>query len=148
MRILERVPLALLHLAFVASSAYAQADARSVVLSVRVEAEGAPLADARIRAGSAGALTNTVGIAQLRLPVGPVTVTVLRLGYAPDSLRLVLAAGRDTLVTFTLTDVAASMSSVVITSARGATRIEETPLRVEALAGEDVAEKTEMRPPT
>lgn len=146
MRILDRVPLALLHLAFVASSAYAQADARSVVLSVRVEADGAPLADARIRAGSAGALTNTVGIAQLRLPVGPVTVTVLRLGYAPDSLRLVLAAGRDTLVTFTLTDVAASMSSVVITSARGATRIEETPLRVEALAGEDVAEKTEMRP--
>ena len=146
MRILDRLPLALLHLAFVASSAYAQADARSVVLSVRVEADGAPLADARIRVGSAGALTNTVGIAQLRLPVGPVTVTVLRLGYAPDSLRLVLADGRDTLVTFTLTDVAASMSSVVITSARGATRIEETPLRVEALAGEDVAEKTEMRP--
>lgn len=116
------------------------------MLSVRVEAGGATLGDARVRAGAASAVTNAVGLARLSLPAGPVMLRVTRLGYSPDSVALVLRAGNDTLVTRVLTDLAERMTSVVVTSARGATRIEEAPLRVEALAGEDVAEKMEMRP--
>ena len=117
-----------------------------MVLSVRVEAGGAALADARVRAGAASTVTNAVGLARLSVAAGSVMLRVTRLGYSPDSVALVLRAGNDTLVTLVLTDLAARMTTVVVTSARGATRIEEAPLRVEALAGEDVAEKMEMRP--
>lgn len=92
------------------------------------------------------AVTNAVGLTRLQLAPGAIVVHVTRLGYAPDSLAITLRAGEDTLVTFALTDVAERMTSVLISSARGAARIEESPLRVEALAGEDVAEKLEMRP--
>lgn len=124
----------------------AQDAPRPVLLSVRVEAGGAPLADARVRVGSVAGITNAVGLARLSLTAGPGVLRVTRLGYAPDSLALVLRSDHDTLVTFALTDLAERMTSVVISSARGATRIEEAPLRVEALAGEDVAEKMELRP--
>ncbi len=127
-------------------AAVAQDAPHPVLLAVRVEAGGAPIADARVRVGSVVVATNAVGLARLSLPAGPAMLRVTRLGYAPDSLALLLRTGNDTLVTFALTDIAERMTSVVVSSARGATRIEEAPLRVEALAGEDVAEKMEMRP--
>jgi iron complex outermembrane receptor protein len=128
------------------SASAAQGTTRPVVLSVRVEAGSAPLAEAQVRAGAQMAISNSVGIAQLRLPAGPATIRASRIGFAPDSLRLVLAEGRDTLVTIALVDLVPTMTTVVVSSARGASRIEDAPLRVEALAGEDVAEKMELRP--
>lgn len=118
----------------------------AVTLTVRVEAQGGPLEDARVRAGSVAALSNAVGVALLRLPAGTATVVVTRLGFHPESLTVALRAGRDTAVTVTMAETAESLTSVVVTTARGASRIEDAPTRVEVLAGEDVAEKMEMRP--
>jgi outer membrane receptor for ferrienterochelin and colicins len=113
-------------------------------VSVRVMAEGQPLAHAQARSGTSGAETNAAGLARLTLPPGQQTLKVTLLGYRPDSVTFVVV--RDTLVEFTLEAVAAELSGVVVMSARGAQRIEAEPLRVEVMGGDDVAEKTEMRP--
>ncbi|MFL5582891.1 MAG: TonB-dependent receptor plug domain-containing protein, partial [Gemmatimonadaceae bacterium] len=121
-------------------------EATQARLTVRVSASGLPLEHAVVRSGAAAAPTNAAGVARLALPAGPASVAITLLGYAPDTLRLTLAAGRDTSVAVELREVAAQLSGIVVTSARGAQRIEEEPTRVEVLAGDDVAEKTEMRP--
>jgi iron complex outermembrane receptor protein len=72
---------------------------------------------------------------------------VRRIGFAPDTLRLVVRSGEDTTVTAELTEQAATtISPIVVTSTRAERRLEEEPLRIEVLAGEDVREKTEMHP--
>jgi iron complex outermembrane receptor protein len=114
-------------------------------VSVRVGSEGGPLAHALVGTGSSGAETNAAGVARLTLPRGEHLIRVTLLGYAPDSLRVALA-DRDTLLSVELTPIAEELSGIVVTSARGAQRIESEPLRIEVLAGDDVAEKTEMRP--
>lgn len=134
-------------LATLATSAAAQPPA---TVTVRVSSGGAPVEHAVVAAGggtrAAGAETNAAGLARLRLAAGAHVVRVSRIGYAPDSARVTLRAGGDTLLAFTLRDTAAALSRVVVTSTRGARRLEDEPARVEVLAGEDVAEKTEMRP--
>jgi outer membrane receptor for ferrienterochelin and colicins len=137
-------------LSHLAAPRAAAAQAPPARVTVRVTAEGAPLAHAVARAGDGpaarGAETNAAGVARLVLPPGEHLVRVTLLGYAPDSARLTVGAGRDTTLAFELRAAAAELSGVVVTSARGAQRIEDEPTRVEVLSGEDVAEKTEMRP--
>lgn len=118
----------------------------SLQLTVRVRTGGGPLAEARVTVGAARTMTNAVGVARLRLPAGRVALHVARIGYTPDSLWLTLQPGRDTSVVVDLEESITNLASIVVTSTRGASRIEEAPTRVEVLAGEDVAEKTEMRP--
>ena len=118
----------------------------AATVTVRVTAEGVPLENAIIRSGTRGAATNSVGLARLALPAGAATVRVARLGYRPDSVALVVRAGHDTTLAFALAPAAEELEAVVVTSARGSKRLEEEPTRIEVLSGEDVAEKTEMRP--
>lgn len=115
-------------------------------LTVRVTVEGRPLEGALVRAGRTGAQTDASGAAHLSLPAGEVTVVASRIGFAPDSLRLPLREGADTLVTIALSERATEIAPVVVTATRGERRIEDEPVRVEVLAGEDVGEKSEMRP--
>ena len=121
-----------------------QARATSTV-TVRVTAEQAPIERAVVRAGALGTLTSAAGTARLALPPGPHLVIVSRLGYVPDSIALTLGA-RDTTLVVELEPTSAELEAVIVMSARGARRIEEEPTRVEVLSGDDVAEKTEMRP--
>jgi len=115
-------------------------------VTVRVNTEGVPLENAIVRSGTRGAPTNAAGLARLALPSGPATIRVSLLGYRPDSMSIVVRAGGDTTLTFALAPAAEELEAVVVTTARGAKRLEEEPTRIEVLSGDDVAEKTEMRP--
>ena len=138
-------PALLLGVALLAAPAAAQrADSARVTVDVRADAR--PLAGAQLRAGRVGALTGDDGRATLRLPAGPATVVVLRLGYQPDTLQLVLRAGADTLVTVSLRERPAEVEEVIVTAARTARRLEDEPERVEVIAGPDIFEKTQIRP--
>ncbi|MDQ6634167.1 MAG: TonB-dependent receptor [Gemmatimonadota bacterium] len=99
-----------------------------------------------VSSGSIASQTDANGQSVLRLPAGRAFVRVRRLGVAPDSARLDLRPGADTSIVFLLREQAASLASVVISSTRIERRVEDEPLRVEVLAGEDVGEKTQMRP--
>ncbi|MEO6528225.1 MAG: TonB-dependent receptor [Gemmatimonadaceae bacterium] len=92
------------------------------------------------------ASTDSAGLATLLLPTGPAIVVAHRIGYAPDSARLVLASGVDTTVTLLLLERATVISPLIVSSTRTERRIEEEPLRVEILSGEDVGEKAQMHP--
>jgi outer membrane receptor for ferrienterochelin and colicins len=130
----------------------------TVSLSIRVSRDSAgtqPIESAVVRSGSAGALTDARGVAALRLPSGPHRVITSRIGFRSDTLDIDL--GRDTLVAIVLVaDGPApdapgprpptTIDGVVVNATRGERRVEDTPLRVEVIDEEEIAEKVAMTP--
>lgn len=115
-------------------------------LTVQVRQDTTPVPDAQVRSGAVGVSTDARGDARLRLPAGRDTIVVTKIGFRPDSLYLSLAAGSDTSVVVELTEQPAEVAPIYVTSTRTERRLEQEPLRVEVLGGDDVGEKTEMRP--
>ena len=134
-------------LAAVAGSASAQAaPVTGDTLTVRVVRDSVAVPDAIVRAGRIAARTDTNGIAALALPAGDHLLTVRKLGFRPETLLVALRAGVDTSVTVSLVEQAASVAPVIVTSTRVERRLEQEPLRIEVLSGDDITEKNEMRP--
>lgn len=120
-----------------------------VTLQVRVtrdSVQGAPIDGAHVRADRVGAQSDVEGRATLRLPPGPRMVFAARIGFHPESLLVTLRAGTDTAVSLALVERIAEMEGVLVSSTRSEKRVEDTPLRVEIVDEEEVAEKTAMRP--
>lgn len=113
---------------------------------VLVRTPAGPAAGVIVVSGDVASQTDARGEALLRLAPGTASVIVRRLGFAPDSARLELRAGTDTTITFLLHEQPTTIAPVVVSSTRVERRVEDEPLRVEVLAGEDVSEKTQMRP--
>ena len=116
---------------------------------VTITSDDAPLADAAVRTSSGGfapALTNADGRAVLRLAPGARTIVAAKIGFAPDSLRLVLRPGQDTSLSFQLEQEGVELEELTVRSTRSERRIEDQPLRVEVLGQEEVEEKLLMTP--
>lgn len=113
---------------------------------MRVESDGRPVAAAQVRSGESRALTNAEGEAHLTLVAGSHVLLVRKVGFAPDTVRLLLRAGSDTSVTIELHPRIAEVEGVVISATRGERRVEDEPTRVEVLDHEEVEEKTAMSP--
>ncbi|MCI0432498.1 MAG: TonB-dependent receptor [Gemmatimonadetes bacterium] len=128
-------------LAVPAGSASAQQTAR---VTVRVESAGVAVDGAEVRAGTLTSLTGEDGNIVLTLPFGTHLLEVQRLGYLPASLRLSVQS--DTLVIVTLEAQAAEADEIVVASTRRDRRIEDEPVRVEVLTGEEIEEKLLMTP--
>jgi outer membrane receptor for ferrienterochelin and colicins len=122
------------------------AAAQMARLQVRVESEGHPIAQAQVMTGIDITATNALGIARLTLGPGTHVVRVRLIGFKPDSFRVTLARGADTTVMVELHPAAEELEQMFVTSTRGVKRLEDEPVRIEVLGGDDVAEKTEMRP--
>jgi iron complex outermembrane receptor protein len=122
------------------------AAAQQARLTIRVESEGNPLSQAQIMTGIDITATNAAGIARLVLNPGAHLVKVRLIGFKPDSFSVTLARGADTTVAVELHPAAEELEQMFVTSTRGVKRLEDEPVRVEVLGGDDVAEKTEMRP--
>jgi iron complex outermembrane receptor protein len=120
--------------------------AQTARLSVRVSAEGNPLQQAQVVTGIDVVPTNAAGIARLTLKPGTHLVRVRLIGFRPDSFSVTLAANADTTVAIELKPAAEELEQMYVTSTRGVKRLEDEPTRIEVLGGDDVAEKTEMRP--
>ena len=112
---------ALAGLLLAASNAAAQGPAR-VTGRVTSDAGAAlPLATVTIQSLSIGATTADGGLYSLdvpagRIPSGPVTITVRRLGYAPKSATITLTAGSTTEQDFVLASLPNVLSGVVVTA--------------------------------
>ena len=132
------------------SAAQAPGADRSAIVhvTVRVTArhDARPVAGAVVRSGRVGALTDGAGQATLRLDAGAHVLVSARLGFRPDTTRLALRAGQDTSVVVPLEASGAEIEAVVVSATRGERRVEDTPLRVEVVDEEEVAEKLAMRP--
>jgi outer membrane receptor for ferrienterochelin and colicins len=130
---------------FVPSAVVAQA-AVTPIVRVRVTTTTGAAAGVAVTLGLEHVVTSASGTVELHPPLGRQAVTVRRLGLEPDSARLDVRPAMDTTLTFMLRPVAAHLTSLVVTSTRTERRVEDEPLRIEVLAGEDVAEKTQMQP--
>ncbi len=115
-------------------------------LTVHVRHLSEPIPGTVIRAGSFGALTDSAGNATLRLPAGPQTLITSRLGFIPDTLSLEIVAGADTAIEVQLSPAVVRLAEVIVGASRVERRVQDEPERVEVLSGEDVGEKTVMRP--
>ena len=90
--------------------------------------------------------TDARGVATLTLPAGPHTLVAARLGLRTDTLHLILRSGQDTAVVIELEEEETELETIVVTATRGERRVEDTPLRVEVIDEEEIAEKVAMTP--
>ena len=123
--------------------ARAQTSAR---ITVHVVADTVPIAGALVRAATVAATTNSLGDATVPVSAGTVDVVVTKIGFRPDSAIVFARAGFDTTLFIRLVEQPATIAPVFVTSTRAERRIEDEPLRIEVLGGDDVGEKSEMRP--
>src|SRR6266568_5146767 len=144
MAMLSRLSIYLGVLVVSATQADAQSDSGKVTVVVR---EGdRPVVEAVVRSGQMRARTDALGAAALWLSVGVRRVIVTSIGFRPETLQVAIRARFDITVTVQLLKQAQALTPVVVTATRITSRLEDEPVRVEVLAGEDIAEKTEMRP--
>ncbi len=121
----------------------------TVTVTVRVQADSAGssvVQSATVRIGTISARTDDSGQAMLRVPAGRRLIVATRVGHRPDSTTVTLRPGADTIVTLTLITQAVDAEVVMVTATRGERRVEDTPLRVEVINEEEIAEKVTMSP--
>src|SRR5687768_9269894 len=118
--------------------------AQEVTVRVRViRPDSQPIAAVQVRTDSIRARTDANGEARLVVPAGPRRLFFTRIGYAPDSVDF---SGPDSLLTVVLREQETELSQVTVSATRSERRIEDDPVRVEALDAEEVVEKLLMTP--
>lgn len=142
LRILHR---ALLGCAFALQVA-AAAQTSETVLVVEVRGDAGPIPEARVAIGAMSLVTGPDGVATATIPAGPVTVTVVKEGFAPATLSLTMAPGPERRLLITLERQRAFEEEVTVTATRTHKRVEDQPMRVEVVPGEEVQEKIMMAP--
>src|SRR5215207_1752158 len=123
----------------------AQGVTGDVIATVRSEA-GAPLAEAEVRIESEQALTDTRGVARLSVPAGRHRLTAARIGFQPRTMDVQVSAGREINVKIALEPAAYRLDSVTVLSTRIGSHLEDSPLKVDVVAPEDVSEKVQSSP--
>ena len=142
----QSVLLSVLVLLPVAAGAQTPAPAR-VEVRVFVRHEGESVAGAVVTSGAASQTTDRAGRVVLQLPLGPQVIVVSRDGFLPATVTATVSVG---LVEAILVDLVAAPDVdeevIVVASTRSGKRLEDQPLRVEVVPGEEVQEKIMMAP--
>jgi iron complex outermembrane receptor protein len=126
---------------------FAQNPPASGVVRAAIRSEsGAPLAEAEVRAGTQQETTDAEGLARLTLPAGRRQITVTRIGFQPATIQVQVLPGREINVAVTLEPVAVQLDSVTVLSTRIGTNPENSPLKVDVVAQEDISEKSQSSP--
>jgi iron complex outermembrane receptor protein len=115
-------------------------------ITVEVRQDTLPVEGARVRSARVGAHTDRAGHALLHLTPGIHDIVAAKIGFEPETVTVTVRPRGDTTIVIDLTALAAELSGIVVSAARSGRRIEDEPLRVEALAQEEVEEKLRMTP--
>lgn len=101
-----------------------------------------------VRSESRSATTDDSGRARLVLPAGPRTLSVIRIGFLPKRVSVLVVADStvSVVVDVAMEDKMAMMEAVTISATRIERLVEETPTRVEVLDEMEVDENTLMAP--
>jgi outer membrane receptor for ferrienterochelin and colicins len=126
-------------------TAQAEPAAGDVVATVRSQA-GTPLPEAEVRIESRQALTDADGLARLTVAAGPHRLSVTRIGFHPATIDVQVPANREVRVTVTLEPLPYRIDSLTVVSTRTGSHIEDSPLKVDVVAPEDVSEKVQSSP--
>jgi iron complex outermembrane receptor protein len=126
--------------------AHAQIGDSLATVRLRVLHRSAPLPSVRITSGEVTVETGADGEAVLRVRAGSAMFVLAHIGFLPDTLTLSLRRGQDTTITVDVEPQAVELEGVVVAATRSERRVEDTPLRVEVVDEEEVAEKASMTP--
>jgi outer membrane receptor for ferrienterochelin and colicins len=118
----------------------------TAVLRVRPVVEGEAAARARVRVGAVEQVVGRDGLATFHTPAGQHRIVVLRLGSPPDTSVVVLRSGQDTTVVIELEGAEERLEDIIVSATRSERRVDDTPLRVEIIDEEEIAEKAAMTP--
>jgi len=115
-------------------------------LVIEVRSGTTPVSQVEVSAGDQSSLSNERGEATLQLPVGEVSATIQRSGYATKTVQATLTEGATTRLIVELQPEVSRQEEITVTATRSEQRIEDIPLRVEVLDTEEVEEKALMTP--
>jgi len=112
-------------------------------LSIEVGSEGRPIASATVRVAGREGTTAADGHVALSVAPGDHEIAVEAPGYLPASIQVNVAASGLTRASVTLLRLE---EELIVTATRSATRLQNQPLRVEVIDGDDIEEKAMMTP--
>jgi iron complex outermembrane receptor protein len=126
-----------------AASAFAQPLA---TLRVEVRHESAAIAGAEVIVNGTSRRTGADGIVTATLPAGRLDITVVSEGFAPVTTTVSVAAGQSQTVLVELQAQPTVEEEVIVSATRTDKRVEDQPIRVEVVPGDEVQEKIMMTP--
>ena len=116
-------------------------------IRVEVRAGGDVVAGATVVVAGTSQLTDAAGVALVPAPAGVVRVTVAHEGFVPVTVPVTLEGGAQRVVQVALEpELTIEEEVTVVASTRTGRRIEDQPMRVEALDREEIEEKMLMTP--
>jgi outer membrane receptor for ferrienterochelin and colicins len=121
-----------------------QAQGPTVTIRIHVEHEGEPVAAASVVVNGTPYNSDAGGNVVANVAAGPVEILVVKGGFAQVRSSVVLVAGREQTVEVELPDE--FEETVTVSATRTNTRLEDQPMRVEVVPGEEVQEKIMMTP--
>jgi outer membrane receptor for ferrienterochelin and colicins len=116
------------------------------MVRVEVRADAAPVAGADVVVNGMTFRTGADGAIATPVQPGAVEITVIKEGFAPLTSSVTVAAGLTQQVLVELDDDPTLEEEVIVTATRTDTRLEDQPMRVEVVPGEEVQEKIMMTP--
>lgn len=122
------------------------AEGGSGQVTVRVLHETAPIRGAVVESGTARAVTDIRGEAQLTLDVGKETIRIQREGFGPVSVEVEILATGNAPVVAQLQEMSLESQAVVVTATRSGTVVGDQPIRVEAVPEEEIEENLTIQP--
>ena len=128
----------------VLAAAGLHAQERAARIRIHVEHEGQPVAAASIVVNGTLYTSDAAGNVVAEIAAGPVEILVTKEGFAPVKSALVLAAGQEQAVEVELPE--SLEETVTVSATRTDKRVEDQPMRVEVVPGEEVQEKIMMTP--
>ena len=117
----------------------------TLLVEVRMGTEA--VAGAEVVLPGATQLTDASGVARFQIPAGATKITVLHTGFIPITVPAVVTAGADQRLRVELQrELAVEEDVTVVSSTRTGRRLEDQPIRVEAMNREEIEEKMLMTP--
>ena len=113
-------------------------------IQVQVRGDGGPVPGAQVSAGGVSRTTDANGVATLEPQAGSAEITVSKEGYV--TVTVAVPSGRGQPLVVNLERQPTHEEEVIVSATRTGKRVEDQPLRVEVVPGEEVQEKIMMTP--
>jgi len=122
------------------------AAAQNATLHIEVRSDDGPVRDAEIVVNGTTYKTDPRGTSTVSVPAGHVDLVVVKEGFAPASASVDVQANQSQPVVIELSRAASVEEHVTVSATRTDKRLEDTPMRVEVLDADEVAEKVMQTP--
>ena len=119
---------------------------QAATIQVEVRSDGAPVGGAQVVLAGVTRVTDAKGLASFEASPGSLEITVRKEGYVEVTSTLQAAAGRTQPLVVNLERQPTHEEEVIVSATRTGKRVEDQPLRVEVVPGEEVQEKIMMTP--